>query len=195
MPATRCQSSGPLGALLSSPALDVRLITALQVLQVHEVLQFVPDQLSRYGAWLWYAFARPQSEWANARAHTALCAALSSSERDRRSCATTIVVVPATHTVNKDTGLSGRGLHRHTVVVRRAQQLAIAQYLPGASLLGRHWDGLPAFSDWHARTMCCRRGAGLLVARRHSMRGWTCSPDPASCRCRTLAQATRQEDL
>jgi hypothetical protein len=113
LPATRCQSSGPLGALLSSPALDVRLITALQVLQVHEVLQFVPDQLSRYGAWLWYAFARPQSEWANARAHTALCAALSSSERDRRSCATTIVVVPATHTVNKDTGLSGRGLQAH----------------------------------------------------------------------------------
>ena len=34
LPATRCQSSGPLGALLSSPALDVRLITALQVLQV-----------------------------------------------------------------------------------------------------------------------------------------------------------------
>ena len=102
--------------------------------------------------------------------------------------------------LNKDTGLSGRGL-RHTVVVRRAQQLAIAQYLPGFRpwdrcwSIGRHWDGLPAFSDWHARTMCCRRGAGLLVARRHSMRGWTCSPDPASCRCRTLAQATRQEDL
>ena len=36
LPATRCQSSGPLGALLSSPALDVRLITALQVLQVRE---------------------------------------------------------------------------------------------------------------------------------------------------------------
>ena len=33
MPATRSRSSGPLGALLSSPALDVRLITALQVLQ------------------------------------------------------------------------------------------------------------------------------------------------------------------
>ena len=32
--ATRCRSSGPLGALLSSPALGVRLITALQVLQV-----------------------------------------------------------------------------------------------------------------------------------------------------------------
>ena len=29
-----CRSSGPLGALLSSPALDVRLLTALQVLQV-----------------------------------------------------------------------------------------------------------------------------------------------------------------
>ena len=61
-----------------------------------------------------YAFA-PQSEWAYARAHTALCAAVSSSERDRRSCATTIVVVAATHTValNKDTGLSGRGLQAH----------------------------------------------------------------------------------
>ena len=35
MPATRSRSSGPLGALLSSPALDVRLMTALQVLQVH----------------------------------------------------------------------------------------------------------------------------------------------------------------
>ena len=34
LPATRCQSSGPLEALLSSPALDVRLLTALQVLQV-----------------------------------------------------------------------------------------------------------------------------------------------------------------
>ena len=33
LPATRYQSSGPLGALLSSPALDVRLMTALQVLQ------------------------------------------------------------------------------------------------------------------------------------------------------------------
>ena len=40
LPATRCQSSGPLGALLSSPALDVRLMTALQVLQV-------PTQLAR----------------------------------------------------------------------------------------------------------------------------------------------------
>ena len=35
LPATRCQSSGPLGALLSSPALDVRLLTALQVLHGH----------------------------------------------------------------------------------------------------------------------------------------------------------------
>jgi hypothetical protein len=34
LPVTRCQSSGPLGALLRSPALDVRLMTALQVLQV-----------------------------------------------------------------------------------------------------------------------------------------------------------------
>ena len=34
LPATRSRSSGPLGALLSSPALDVRLMTALQVLQV-----------------------------------------------------------------------------------------------------------------------------------------------------------------
>ena len=32
LPATRSRSSGPLGALLSSPALDVRLPTALQVL-------------------------------------------------------------------------------------------------------------------------------------------------------------------
>ena len=34
VPATRCQSSGSLGVLLSPPALDVRLMTALQVLQV-----------------------------------------------------------------------------------------------------------------------------------------------------------------
>jgi len=34
LPVARCRSSGPLGALLSSPALDVRLMTALQVLQV-----------------------------------------------------------------------------------------------------------------------------------------------------------------
>ena len=34
LPATRSRSSGPLGALLSSSALDVRLMTALQVLQV-----------------------------------------------------------------------------------------------------------------------------------------------------------------
>ena len=34
LPVTRHRSSGPLGALLSSPALDVRLMTALQVLQV-----------------------------------------------------------------------------------------------------------------------------------------------------------------
>jgi len=37
LPATRCQSSGPLGVLLSSPALDVRLMTALQVLQGRQV--------------------------------------------------------------------------------------------------------------------------------------------------------------
>ena len=36
MPAARPRASGPLGALLSSPALDVRLPTALQVLQVPE---------------------------------------------------------------------------------------------------------------------------------------------------------------
>ena len=34
LPATRHRSSGPLGALLSSSALDVRLLIALQVLQV-----------------------------------------------------------------------------------------------------------------------------------------------------------------
>ena len=34
LPATRCRSSGPLGVLLSPPALDVRLPTPLQVLQV-----------------------------------------------------------------------------------------------------------------------------------------------------------------
>ena len=34
LPATRCRASGQLGALLSSPVLDVRLLTALQVLQV-----------------------------------------------------------------------------------------------------------------------------------------------------------------
>ena len=33
LPATRCRASGQLGALLSSPVLDVRLMTALQVLQ------------------------------------------------------------------------------------------------------------------------------------------------------------------
>ena len=106
----------------------------------HEVLQFA-GSAARSGAWLWRMHLPPQSEWTNARAHTALCAAFSSSERVRRSCATTIVVVPATHTValNKDTGLSGRGLHRHTVVVRRAQQLAIAQYLPGSSAVGSLW--------------------------------------------------------
>ena len=35
LPATRCRASGQLGALLSSPVLGVRLLTALQVLQVH----------------------------------------------------------------------------------------------------------------------------------------------------------------
>ena len=34
LPVARSRSSGPLGVLLSSPALDVRLMTALQVLQV-----------------------------------------------------------------------------------------------------------------------------------------------------------------
>jgi len=37
LPVARCQSSGPLGALLSSPALCVRLPTALQVLQVRAI--------------------------------------------------------------------------------------------------------------------------------------------------------------
>jgi len=36
LPATRPRASGPLGALLSSPALDARLPTALQVLQGRE---------------------------------------------------------------------------------------------------------------------------------------------------------------
>ena len=38
LPVTRHRSSGPLGALLSSPALDVRLMTALQVLQERSVV-------------------------------------------------------------------------------------------------------------------------------------------------------------
>ena len=38
VPTIKCRSSGPLGALLSSPALDVRLLTALQVLQVRLVV-------------------------------------------------------------------------------------------------------------------------------------------------------------
>ena len=104
--------------------------------------------------------------------------------------------------LNKDTGLSGRGLqaHRsrsqgattsHSAIFARIFSRGIAMGRSGVTGMAC----LPSFSrDWHARTMCCRRGAGLLVAR-HSMRGWTCSPDPASCRCRTLAQATRQEDL
>ena len=33
LPATRCRASGQLEAFLSSPVLDVRLLTALQVLQ------------------------------------------------------------------------------------------------------------------------------------------------------------------
>ena len=60
-------------------------------------LTFCDGSAARSGAWLWRMHLPPQSEWANARAHTALCAAFSCSERDRRSCATTIVVVPATH--------------------------------------------------------------------------------------------------
>ena len=47
MPATRSRSSGPLGALLSSPALDVRLMTALQVLQVRRI------SISQFGAAGW----------------------------------------------------------------------------------------------------------------------------------------------
>ena len=45
LPVTRSQSSGPLGALLSSPALDVRLITALQVLQVLQALTVIPPAI------------------------------------------------------------------------------------------------------------------------------------------------------
>ena len=37
LPATRCRASGQLEALLSSPVLGVRLITALQVLQVERL--------------------------------------------------------------------------------------------------------------------------------------------------------------
>ena len=59
----------------------------------HEVLQFA-GSAAQYGAWLWRMHLPPQSEWTNARAHTALCAAVSSSERDRPSCATTIVLLP-----------------------------------------------------------------------------------------------------
>ena len=43
----RSRSSGPLGALLSSPALDVRLMTALQVLQVADDLVRVTPRVSR----------------------------------------------------------------------------------------------------------------------------------------------------
>ena len=46
MPVTRYRSSGPLDALLSSPALDVRLMTALQVLQ-DEVINEDPCPRSR----------------------------------------------------------------------------------------------------------------------------------------------------
>jgi len=126
------------GAAFEHESASFLLASRIREAERHKVLQFA-GSAARSGAWLWRMHLPPQSEWANARAHTALCAALSSSERDRRSCAITVVVVHATHTValNKDTGLSGRG--RHTVVVRRAQQRAIAQYLPGASAVGSLW--------------------------------------------------------
>ena len=44
----RSRSSGPLGALLSSPALDVRLLTALQVLQVKSSMSH--STLARQGS-------------------------------------------------------------------------------------------------------------------------------------------------
>ena len=53
MPATRSRSSGPLGALLSSPTLDVRLPTALQVLQELTKKSLDAEQtrwLMRYGS-------------------------------------------------------------------------------------------------------------------------------------------------
>ena len=53
LPVTRSRSSGPLGALLSSPALDVRLMTALQVLQVL-------SSLAQHWARDWLALALTQ---------------------------------------------------------------------------------------------------------------------------------------
>ena len=50
LPATRSRSSGPLGALLSSLALDVRLMTALQVLQVLQV-SLTADRLDTGANW------------------------------------------------------------------------------------------------------------------------------------------------
>ena len=53
LPVTRCRASGQLGALLSSPVLGVRLLTALQVLQVLKV----PARVSVEwwcDVWMWH---------------------------------------------------------------------------------------------------------------------------------------------
>ena len=153
---------------------------------------------------MWRMHLPPQSEWTNARAHTALCAAFSSSERVRRSCATTIVVVPATHTValNKDTGLSGRGLQAHRSRSQGAttsHSAIFARIFNRGIALGRSgvtgMACLPSLIGMRGRCAVVEEQDCWLLVVTHGVRGWTCSPDPASCRCRTLAQATRQEDL
>ena len=69
------------------------LASRIREAERHEVLQFA-GSAARSGAWLWGMHAPPQSEWTDARAHTAFCTAISSSEGDRGSCATAVVLLP-----------------------------------------------------------------------------------------------------
>ena len=55
LPATRSRASGQLGALLSSPVLGVRLMTALQVLQILQ-----QNSLAQHWARDWRALALTQ---------------------------------------------------------------------------------------------------------------------------------------
>ena len=76
LPVTRSRSSGPLGALLSSPALDVRLLTALQVLQVLTVLYMSFLREIRYASVVCAEARRPQTVARRAVDSMPRCAAL-----------------------------------------------------------------------------------------------------------------------
>ena len=73
MPATRCRASGQLGALLSSPVLGVRLLTALQVLQVLDVSSTAGSSVEEAGKVCVVCLSGPRTHAVKPCRHLCLC--------------------------------------------------------------------------------------------------------------------------